>query len=85
MWKCSAIHIAFTSCVFLSGCTGMEHIGYRCRGQTKSVILGKFGPPERVEKSIEDTETWEYTMGGGVKTYTFQGDACVKENSRNQR
>ncbi len=68
----------------LFGCSGMGHISYRCEGQPKSAVLKVFGPPERVIKSIENVETWEYTMGGGVKTYTFQGDKCVKENSRSQ-
>lgn len=71
--------------IFLSGCAGTAHIGYNCKGQSKSMVMSKFGPPERVEKSVKNVETWEYTMGGGVKTYTFQGETCVKQNSRSQR
>ncbi len=81
--KASRVVLVFT-CSILCSCAGMGHIGYRCEGQPKSAVLQKFGPPERVIKSIENAETWEYTMGGGVKTYTFLGDKCVKENSRSQ-
>jgi len=76
--------VLLLTCSMLFGCSGMGHITYRGEGQTKGAVLKEFGPPERVIKSIDNVETWEYTMGGGVKTYTFQGDVCVKENSRNQ-
>lgn len=72
------------TCFFLSSCAGMGHISYKCKGHTKSDLMGKFGPPERVNKGVENSETWEYTMGGGVKTYTFQGEQCVRQNSRTQ-
>lgn len=78
------VALVFPSLV-LSGCAGMNHIGYSCVGQPKSAIVQKFGPPEEVIESIEDAETWEYTMGGGVQTYTFQGDTCVKQNSRAEK
>lgn len=68
-------------CSIVFGCSGMSHIGYRCEGKIKSDLLKNFGPPENVKKSVQGVETWEYTMGGGVKAYTFQDDACIRENS----
>lgn len=82
--KATRITVAVTAMFILAGCAGMGHITYRCEGHTKSDIKQQFGPPERVNKGIENSETWEYTMGGGVKTYTFEGEKCVRENSRSQ-
>jgi len=47
-----------------------------------SAVMRKFGSPKQVIQSTKDAETLEYTTGKGVKTYTFQGDECVKQNSR---
>jgi len=71
----------------LSGCVGMGHITYNCVGQSKQDVLAKFGPPEEVVKSIENVETWEYRYGaaaGGdsIKSYTFQGDKCLRQITR---
>ena len=81
MFKSKSFVFVLT-CSLLSGCAGMDHIGYLCYGHTKSEVKQKFGPPERVVQSTEGAETWEYTMGGGVRAYTFQGEDCVKDTSR---
>lgn len=66
----------------LFSCAGTGHITYHGVGQTKSDVLQRFGPPKRVYQSIENVETWEYPMGGAVKTYTFEGDKCIQQDSR---
>ena len=76
--------IILIMCIFTFGCSGLGHIGYMGKGKTKSEVLEAFGPPMRVDKSIKGVETWVYMMGSAVKTYTFQGDSCIKDGSRTQ-
>jgi hypothetical protein len=82
--KLKTFFLAPIVAVTLTACSGTGHITYHCTGdqKTKDDVLAEFGTPERVIDSVRGAETWEYTMGSGVKTYTFNGNVCVRSNSR---